>query len=227
MTRLFRKVQQRLVTLYGQEHYYTQKYSGEEGGYIGSIPVWLYYLRVNNVGGLGDVLDIGPGYGTLACYSSKLGANSVTTLDRVPFISQAVIDEYKLIALEGDVERNCPTLAPNTYDTVIITEVLEHLNFHPLLTLMKIEESMRVNGTLYLSTPDQTSWGKLTKHYSRLIDIPVYNRHHALDEWKDEHIWHYSYEEVLQLLAAANLKIKAIRYSASPGGRHFNIEAVK
>jgi len=224
---MFRDVQQRLVALYGQEHYYTQKYSGEESGYVGFIPEWLRYKQEGQVGGLGDVLDIGPGYGTLACYASRLGAKSVTTLDRVPFLSQAVIEEFKLIALEGDIERDCPTLAPNTYDTVIITEVLEHLNFHPLLTMLKIDESLRAYGTLYLSTPDQLSWGKLTKHYQRLIDIPVYHNRKKDEEWKDEHIWHYSWPEISQLLSACNLRVTDMTYSVSPGGRHFNIRAVK
>jgi hypothetical protein len=37
MTELFKEVRRQLVALYGLEHYYTKKYSGEEGGYIGSI----------------------------------------------------------------------------------------------------------------------------------------------------------------------------------------------
>ncbi len=213
----FALIQSRLKVLYGPDNYYTTKYSGEEASYVGAIPRWMG-LRVK----LGDVLDIGPGYGTLACCASAMGAVSVTTIDRVPFMSLEVIDEFHLIALNGDIERNCPTLAPDTYDTIIMTEVLEHLNFHPLQTLQKIAASMKSGGCLYLSTPDQSSWGKLTHRYPELGAMPRYDEGHAQDEWLDEHIWHYTEYEVQCMLNFTGLIQVGWNTSISPGGRHFN-----
>lgn len=224
MSTLMTAIQTRLRSIYGPDNYYTQKYSGEEEGYVGIIPAWMW-KRKNK---LGDVLDIGPAYGTLACLASSLGATSVTTLDRVPFMSQEVIDTFKLIALQGDIERNCPTLAPSTYDTIIMTEVLEHLNFHPLTTLRKIAASLRPGGLFFLSTPNRySSWGTLTKHYKELGDMKHFDE--SLDgmEWKDEHIWHYSESELKCMFNFIGLKQVGWQESTSPGGQHFNVGLYK
>ncbi len=222
MGQRFTDIQQQLRALYGPDHYYSTKYADEEGGYIGCIPRWLSMQGRANP--LGDVLDIGPAYGALACYASSLGATSVTTLDRVPYMSLEVIDQFKLIALEGDIERNCPTLAPKTYNTIIMTEVLEHLNFHPLATLKKIHDSLRTRGILYISTPDQESaWGKLTKRYAEVGLLPRYDESKVDAPWYDEHIWHYSETELRCMFAFVGLHVVGWEYSESPGGRHFNV----
>jgi predicted SAM-dependent methyltransferase len=46
-----------------------------------------------------------------------------------------------------------------------MTEVLEHLNFHPVPTLKKVYNLLSENGALYLSTPDAYEWGKVNKYY--------------------------------------------------------------
>jgi len=217
-------IQQKLVALYGPDNYYTTRYSGEEAGYVGAIPWWMWKQSHK----LGDVLDIGPAYGTLACLASSLNAKSVTTLDRVPFMSLEVIDTFHLIALEGDIERNCPTLAPDTYDTVIMTEVLEHLNFHPLQTLTKIAASLRHGGIMYLSTPNRDSWGAITHRYKEIGAMPSYDEaKHANAPWHDEHIWHYSDYELRSMFNFIGLNVVGWTESVSPGGKHFNVGLYK
>jgi SAM-dependent methyltransferase len=215
-------IQARLRQLYGPDNYYTKKYSEEELSYFGFIPGWMTKLT------LGDVLDVGPAYGTLACYASTMDyTKSVTTLDRTPYMINDVIDEFHLISLLGDIERDSPTLATSTYNTIIMTEVLEHLNFHPLRTLKAVHASLRPRGVLFLSTPDQDSWGKLENPYKELGDLPKYDETKVDVPWRDMHIWHYSETELKCLFNFIGLRVIQWGVSTSPGGKHFNVALYK
>lgn len=224
IAQMLQSIQDRLKVLYGPEHYYTSRYVIEELSYCGHIPEWmgdlLWPLDYNHY-----ILDIGPGYGTLAALASRLSGLRVQTVDRMCYIPQEVRNEFNLNCRMDDIERYFSPL-PNT-DVVIMTEVLEHFNFHPVPTLTRIRKSMTPGGTLFLSTPDADSWGR-TAIYPRLEAIPEFDPEHQTYNdpiWQDRHIWQYTEGELRWVLESAGFKIELFGKSESVGGEHFNLTA--
>ena len=206
--------------MYGPNHYYTTRYSPEELQYSGNIPYWLHdFLEVENSS---LVLDIGCAYGTLACLSSLWTSSRVTVLDKLRYLLPAVENLYHLMWVEGDIERdNLPWWG--IFNVVILTEVLEHFNFHPRHTLAKIKRMMRPGGILLVSTPDAESrWGRI-RRYKSLADIPDHNPS-TVQPWLDEHIWQYTEGELRQVFYEAGFTLDKLAYSQSTAGRHFNCQ---
>lgn len=217
-------VQGHLKELYGPDSYYTTHYSKEELKYCGQVPYWLCqyiedYLAHNEQ--QPRILDIGPGYGLLACLASQYGAQ-VITMDRVPFITVDVAKEYSLGSIQDDIERSN---LKSTFDAIIMTEVLEHFNFNPRPTMKKIAGMLNHNGRIFLSTPDSDSWGRLDT-YKSVDDIPNFPPNGTLKwpEWRDQHIWQYNEAEIRLLFKRSGLEVLEMTHSNSPGGNHFNFK---
>lgn len=221
---VYRLAQSKLRGIYSAipGHYYNKCYSACEHDYHWDIAAWMHDVPVT----LGHVLDIGAAYGTLAAYASLLGAASVTVIDKLPYITPEVKAEFGLTVLLGDIERQeVGHKLPAQYDTIILTEVLEHFNFHPLPTMERIVAALNPGGVLLLSTPDQASWGKQACYFSCLNDMPPYGPGHIDDPWIDGHMWHYSENDLQWLLKAAGLTVHQWSKTLSEGGMHFNVVA--
>lgn len=216
-------VQDRLAAIYGPAHYYTTHYRKEERGYFGQIPKWIS-RSCEKMDRNDYILDIGAAYGTLACYCASLCSAEVYTLDVLPYLSLVAANEFHVSRIFGDVERIDPYWPQPS--VVILTEVIEHFNFHPLLTVARIHKSMKPGGLLYLSTPDaNSSWGRVGP-YASLAHIPHYSRFHSSSERADCHIWQYTETEILGILHSGGFAVSSFDLSTSSGGRHFNIEAI-
>ncbi len=219
------QIQRELAGIYGPEHYYSQKYMAEELKYSGQIQEWMKN-RLPPLGPQARILDIGPGYGTLAAWAGILTGAFPMTIDRNQYMTPDVLDEFDILSLTGDIERQ--DIPADDLDAVIMTEVLEHFNFKALPTMTKIRKAMRPGALLFLSTPDALSqWGKVTK-YKKIEDIPEFDpskNTYDNPEWMDCHIWQYAWNEINDLLIGAGFKIEIIDFSLSPGGIHFNILA--
>ena len=94
----------------------------------------------------------------------------------------------------------------------MLTEVLEHLNFHPVPTLRKLRSLLAEDGRLFLSTPDSAEWGRVTKHYGSLAEIPPPQPGRPL---VDDHVWQYSRSELLSVVREAGLDV--VRFAYAPG----------
>jgi SAM-dependent methyltransferase len=224
-----RFVQAQLANLYGPDNYYTTTYSKEEYSYWGPIPHWLQMLATSRSCGLGKVLDIGPGYGTLAALSTRMGGQ-VTTLDRIPFISATVAETFGLTCIEGDIERYTDDLPLKMYNTVIMTEVLEHFNLHPLPTLEKVAAHMKKGSMLLLSTPDSLAkWGPIKgqRDLGNMTRFDPIKHTYTCPEWRDAHIRHYSEYEIRSMLQFVGLHALQSTRSTSAGGEHICMLAAK
>jgi SAM-dependent methyltransferase len=222
-------VQARLKEIYGPASYYSTNYCPEEAQYWGHIPAWMEQ-HLPTISKPVEILDIGPGYGTLAAVAVRLTGVAAMVMDRVTYIPNDVMREFHLVRYTDDVERGGMWPFLPGLDVVLMTEVLEHFNFHPLPTLRNIVKLMKDNGRLYLSTPDADSkWGR-TGLYDSLDTIPAYDpAKHSYNnpEWRDGHIWQYTETELRVLIERAGLVPLRWDYSFSPGGRHFNVELTK
>jgi SAM-dependent methyltransferase len=229
---------------YPSDHYYVKAYADDEQGYWGNIPALMGRLIKPN----DAVLDIGPGYGCLAAWARIQNAK-VLTADRVSYLSQELITVFSIKAFTIDIERGA-SLLPHSLDHIIMTEVLEHLNFNPVLTLNALNRALVPGGNLYLSTPlaggksSQTQWPRMTHpaHYpgpkdpNRLdpvdspFKLPVFNSE-TMDfnnpKWYDGHVWHYNWEELYRLMNSCHFTVTEASESRSRGGRHAVILATK
>jgi SAM-dependent methyltransferase len=200
--------------------YYVEAYRGAETSYWQHIPGWMAadaaLLRP------GRCLDIGCAYGTLLLLAAKMTGGQGYGIDFVGrYMSPTLLAKHALEFAVSNIELD-PIPWPGRYDVVVFTEVLEHLNFQPLPTLRKIRQSLTDEGALYLSTPDAAQWGRVTKYYAQLSDLPApaVERRATL---VDDHVWQYTEAELRELLAAAGLRIKRFDYAPGAAARHFNL----
>jgi len=171
-----------------------------------------------------NVLDIGGAYGTLSVYCQKLFGNEIYCSDFMDeYLSRQLIEKYNIHFKVNNIELD-PLPWDRKFDMIIFTEILEHLNFHPVPTLRKIRDSLSDDGVLFLSTPDASQWGRVTKYYQSLSEIPEALRGQPVI---DDHVWQYEKSELLDVVDAAGFKVLKFAYSPGLLNRHFNLMLAK
>lgn len=224
------KIQDSIARAYPtKDSYYQTRYRPEETRYWARIPGWMvedaitrYHLfnrRVNKI------LDLGCGYGTLLAFATIIYGTQGICMDCIPYIQEDVQNQFNINFIKGDIERDSLP-DPEKFDVIIMTEVLEHLNFQPVPTLRKIWNALADSGSFYLTTPDaDAGWGRTLKYYQSIDEIPPLN---PASDWIDDHIWVYNRIELIDVLNKAGFKIKRIENSRGPiGGGHINVWATK
>jgi SAM-dependent methyltransferase len=199
--------------------YYAATYRREEMCYWLPIPAWI--AEDGSRGGEHKTLDIGCGYGTLAVYSKKVLGGQVYCIDRIPinyFLTEKLVRREGLEFAEMDIELEAAPWDVR-FDTILFTEVLEHLNFHPLPTLEKIRGMLSEGGRVYLSTPDASEWGRVTKHYGGLDEIPDPGTARG-EKFIDDHVYLYTKEELTGLVGAAGFEVSRLGYAPGVPGTH-------
>jgi SAM-dependent methyltransferase len=170
------------------------------------------------------MLDIGAGYGTLALFSAKLTGATVTCLDIESHrMAESVMTPNGVTIREGNIETDSLEWA-GSVDGVVMTEILEHFNFHPVPTMTKIAAALGPQGRLFLSTPDAASWGRVEDCPESYRDLPLPD---AKLPTEDRHIYQFSEDEVREVLTESGFRV--LRFARAPGrwGLHHNVEAVK
>lgn len=203
--------QQKIASL--NPHNYYQVYNNYEISYWGKVPEWIKRYGKKGM----RTLDIGCAFGVLSYFCTQFG--EVKAMDSNSSWWTRKLDiEYKVSNIETE-----PIPFSGKFDIIILTEVLEHFKYNPEPTLKKIKKSLK--GRLFISTPDaEVGWGHRGTTYSDLPD-PV--NKHIETEYPTEnlHIYHYSTNEIKQLLDKCGYKIISLESSSAPWGNHLNIEA--
>jgi len=214
-------IQDEIARSDGAGRYYQSTYRKMEPLYWQKIPPWMQEdARERKVA---RILDIGCGYGTLLTLATRIYGAQGYCMDITQYLKPDFARKHELRFARGNIELS--TLPwPGKFDVVILTEVLEHFNFQPLPTLRKIHDALAPGGVLFLSTPDQRDWGRLSTYYRRLSDLPMPDPSRRI---RDAHIWIYSENEVTSLLDQAGFRIAWIDYAPGNGNRHFNVLAVR
>jgi len=197
---------------------YPAEYRNWELFYWRHIPQWIMadHKRLK----FKKSLDIGCAYGTLSLFCSRVCGCEVYCTDFIDvFISKALIRKYDFNFRVNNIELD-PFPWQEKFDLIILTEVLEHFNFYPVPTLQKIISLLSENGRLYLTTPDAASWGKVTKYYSDLSDMPLPGKGHQVI---DDHVYVYTKDELFDVLSKAGIKIERFDYSHVNKARNFNL----
>lgn len=198
---------------------YVSDYRHEEVEYWSAALPWIDRMPQGI-----SVLDVGCAYGTLALYARKRLNAKVLALD---VLHQEAI--ARLLAEHGVEYGKCfpenEPLPDGRFDLIIFTEVIEHLDFHPVPTLKKFHAALNPGGHLILSTPDADSaWGRVYSFYPSLDQFPQPERG---EKKFVGHTWQYNRSELESVLADAGFVVEQLTHSHREPYRHFNCLARK
>jgi SAM-dependent methyltransferase len=197
--------------------FYDKAYRHAEPFYWWKIPGWMEKDAARHR--VDRILDVGCGYGTLLAVAARIYRARGYCLDVTPYLLSPVAFKWNLQSSQANIELT-PIPWKGSFDVIIMTEVLEHLNFQPVPTLKKLRDALAPAGRLFLSTPDAKEWGRTQKYYKRLEDIPP----PALGKIPiDDHIWQYTERELRQVLKEAGFMVERWDYAPGAGPRHFNV----
>jgi 2-polyprenyl-3-methyl-5-hydroxy-6-metoxy-1,4-benzoquinol methylase len=186
----------------------------------------LHYM--NELSGLrrGKLLDLGCAYGTQTVAFKKLGYIETEAADNMPELSgrswwakQGIKFHKYNVETDGVLDR---------YDTIVMSEVLEHLNYNPVKAMENVYNMLNDGGILLLSTPMK----ELETHrkactgrwceYLHYRDIPgPYNGY----KFEDAHHHLYSRVELVQLLEEVGFHVHEI--FPVWRGKHWYVLAIK
>lgn len=210
------------VTAHAPVGEYALRYRAEEPLYWLPIPSWIAEWAART--GPRRILDIGSGYGTLAVFISIVTRARVFCLDTEPWrLAQPLRQRYDIEVVGGNVELiEIPWQEP--MDAVLMTEVIEHFNFHPVPTMRKVAQALTPGGRLFMSTPDAASWGKLTDPYSDYRDMPYPDP--ALPT-VDRHVYQFTEDEIVSVLNESGFEIERLTRAPGRWGLHLNVDATR
>jgi SAM-dependent methyltransferase len=204
---------------------YLATYQAQEVHYWTEVARWLFEDAPRET--WSRVLDVGCGYGTLSVFLTHLFDGEVYSTDMLENRFTAELAERSKVHFARHNIELDPLPWDGPFDAIVFTEVLEHLNFYPVPTLVKLREVLAPGGRLYLSTPDAAEWGRVLEHYRSLDDMPLPEvaiprlRNGEID-YVDAHIWQYAGDELDRVLGEAGFEVVRRGYAPGVVGRHFN-----
>jgi len=166
------------------------------------------------------VLDAGAGHGVLAVALKDAGFDS-TASDLHKGLN--VFDIENIPYYEWHLEAQNAPFPDNSFDSVILSQTIEHFTYSPLHPLKEIQRILRPGGIMIIDAPNISCFrnasrllrGKsihwnLKKHYLQQLPeiengIPYYDRHNH----------EYSYEDLQEIGDFFTLKVEEIVYYSS------------
>jgi SAM-dependent methyltransferase len=147
-----------------------------------------------------DVLDIGCGH-----HASQL-RDLAPHIHSGTGIESSVSDEAKAVPnlrfIEGSAERALPTLAPGSFDVVMMISVLEHV-WEPLDVLRECRRVLRPGGSLVLNVPN---WRGKT-----FLELAAFRLKVSTPEGVEDHKTYYDKRDLWPLLVRSGFMPSQIR----------------
>lgn len=165
------------------------------------------------------MLDVGCGYGTLSIIGAKLGMKVCAIDYYFPAIPWKLRNKYHIDMEICNIECDPIPYEDNTFDMIVMIEVLEHLNYNPYPAIREIYRVLNHDGVLILGTPNVDEWGKASITLDPK-DIPIATSRYESDPF---HSKHYSREELEELLSAFD----EVNIDTCREGKHFLVIAKK
>ncbi len=153
------------------------------------------------------VLDIG-------CYPPHL----FTALKEFGFSVWGISSKHELVlsdhVINVNIESDKLPMPPNSFDLIIISEVIEHLLLNPRLYLEKIKKVLKPKGVMIITTPNAVN---LKNRFRLLVGKNIYFSLEQLEESKDlqksiyfRHNREFTKEELEKVIKKAGFKIKEL-----------------
>lgn len=184
----------------------------------------------------GSALEVGCGYGDISTILAKLGYTVYATDllgDHTRRKMEDRISKYNINFQQNNIEAEPLPFEDCWFDVVIFSEVLEHLNYSPLIPMKELCRVLKNGGRLIISTPNIAClsniiallFGKNAIYSSLLKDyISPYrvvnqdgrcyiDRHHRL----------YTLSELKQLVELAGLGVEETGFSCPKGSQALSI----
>lgn len=153
----------------------------------------------------GTVLDVGTAYGTVPVALRRMGYNVYATDMNRLYLASDFVRAEGVKFKKNNIEKE-DLVIPELVDCVIFTEVLEHLNAHPLKAIERLKKALKPGGVLILTTPDFQRHGKAPGRYGKLFSWEEFPE--SVEDWRDEHTHHYHHLELVHLITKAGLTLK-------------------
>lgn len=213
--RLFQETQREINSTNPNSWY--DHYQSQEMWFWIKMLEWLYID--NKKYNFKKIIDVGSAIGTLSVFSKKLSGVEVYAIDLSKNINTTLIAKYNINHEACNIEKE-PLPWQGKYDCIIFSEILEHLNTHPLKTLLKLRNNLEDNGILYVTTPDAEDYGRITEYFNTYQEMPEVNE--QIDQTGTSHIYHFTKAEMLELFNRAGLKVERFAYSPGITYKHLN-----
>lgn len=114
--------------------------------------------------------------------------------------------ELKVNYMAVDIESTPLPALDETYDSILCSEVLEHLDVDPMFMLSELNRVLKTGGTLVLSTPNSCSTQSLWK-LLRGYEPYFYMQYHK-DRSPYRHNYEYSKRTLKTVVEAAGFEVK-------------------
>lgn len=173
--------------------------------------------RVSSWGCRKKILDIGIAYGFYAIHLKKQLGYDVTGAELPDNIDKYCLlpRKYDIPVIPFDISRPDTTIADESYDIVIFSEILEHLRMSPLKVLLELKRLLKPGGRLILTTPNIARFDNIIRlMLGRNIVEPFPLRDENLRHITDAmmHIREYTMAELATLLDQAGFTMIRRQY---------------
>jgi SAM-dependent methyltransferase len=131
------------------------------------------------------ILEIGSFLGAVSISLNRIGHN-ISALDIPEFYQSSslrTLYEKNGIRFDGiNLKQNKLPYDSNTFDLVIICEVIEHLNFNPLPVLREINRILKNDGFIYIGMPNQANiLNRIKLFFGQSVHNPITDFFKQLD----------------------------------------------
>lgn len=171
-----------------------------------------------------SLLDIGAHYLHVLLGAYHLGYKNIfgIDLDIVNSISANRAKKINAIIKNCNLEKENIPFRDQSFDIVLLTETLEHFNFHPKKVFEEIVRVLKPNGELIITTPNLL---RLNNRLKLILGKSI-NYDIREDYTPSTHYREYSAAEVEYLLNIADLKMRKLKYIDFNYPNRSKIEAI-
>jgi SAM-dependent methyltransferase len=167
-----------------------------------------------------SLLDVGNYPGHFSVLASRLGLD-VAGLDIDPDRAGELWERHGVAEHQADIEVEAFPFEQDTFDVVVLAEVLEHLRVNPMHTLTECHRVLRPGGRLIVAVPNVTLRHRLKFMFGRDYQGDIVQAYEQLK--RSGHMGHfrlYTHSEVIHMLEHTGFRPKLTRIAGGlPTGR--------
>lgn len=189
--------------------YYRDHYRGYETDYLAQVADLVDSRRP----GL-RVLEVGPGWGTLAVWMAARGYD-VTVMDYLPvgtFIAQELLVETDIRYEQWAIDQSAPPPGLG-YGLVVMTQVLPHLKWSPVTALANVASVMHPEGILVTSALDAECYPHIHPAFAHWRDVPQWTP--GAEPAPELEVCMYTHETLAELLSGSFTSVRVWRPEGS------------